>query len=144
METEKNLETLIHAMRPRLHDDTFVFVTFSPGAVLPEAIRPVMFFLEEEGTTWIVESEAAACERLNGTFRCRMLTLDVHSALDAVGFLAAVMAALANAGIGVNPVSAYFHDHLFVPFDRAAEALRILTDMSSRAREQGGKAPIQG
>jgi hypothetical protein len=55
-----------------------------------------------------------------------MITLEIHSSLEAVGFLAAITARLAEAGMGVNPVSAFHHDHLFVPAERAAEALRIL------------------
>ena len=35
---------------------------------------------------------------------------------------------LAAAGISVNAVSAFHHDHLFVPEDRAEEALRLLQD----------------
>ena len=44
-----------------------------------------------------------------------MITLDVHSSLESVGFLAAVSARLAAAGIPCNAVSAFHHDHLFVP-----------------------------
>jgi hypothetical protein len=55
-----------------------------------------------------------------------MITLNVHSALDAVGFLAAVMKALSVRGISTNTVSAYYHDHLFVPSERAEEALAAL------------------
>jgi hypothetical protein len=28
--------------------------------------------------------------------------------------------------ISVNPVSGFYHDHLFVPVDRAEEAMRLL------------------
>ena len=59
-----------------------------------------------------------------------MITLTVHSALDAVGFLAAITARLAEAGISVNAVSAFHHDHLFVPVDRADEAMALLQNMS--------------
>jgi hypothetical protein len=41
---------------------------------------------------------------------------------------------LAAAGIGVNPVSAYFHDHLFVPAERADETLSLLRGIASKAR----------
>ena len=61
-----------------------------------------------------------------------MITLNVHSALDAVGFLAAVVSLLASAGISVNAVSAYHHDHLFVPVARADEAMRLLRKRSGR------------
>jgi hypothetical protein len=55
-----------------------------------------------------------------------MMTLTVHSSLEAVGFLAAITARLAEAGISVNAISAFCHDHLFVPEDRADEALARL------------------
>jgi hypothetical protein len=60
-----------------------------------------------------------------------MITLTVHSSLEAVGFLAA--GRLAEAGISVNAVSAYYHDHLFVAEHRADEALRLLQSMSKQA-----------
>ncbi len=72
-----------------------------------------------------MEEEARAAG-LQSSFRSRMITLNIHSSLDAVGFLAAITARLAAAGMGVNPVSAYFHDHLFVPADRAEEAMAVL------------------
>jgi hypothetical protein len=33
---------------------------------------------------------------------------------------------LARAGIGVNPVAGFYHDHLFVPAARAGEAMAVL------------------
>ena len=57
---------------------------------------------------------------------------DAHaSSLDAVGFLAVITSALAKAGIGVNPVSAYFHDHLFVAEADAEEALAVLQGLAA-------------
>lgn len=44
---------------------------------------------------------------LDGAFPCARITLRVHSALDAVGFLAAITRALADAGIGTNPVAGF-------------------------------------
>jgi len=69
---------------------------------------------------------ALATQDLNAVFACRRITLTIHSALAAVGLMAAVSRALADAGIGCNPVAGYFHDHLFVPegdLDRALEVL---------------------
>jgi hypothetical protein len=54
------------------------------------------------------------------------LTLTVHSALDGVGLTAAVASALADEGIPCNMVAAFHHDHVFVPEERAEEALAIL------------------
>jgi hypothetical protein len=63
-----------------------------------------------------------------------MITLNVHSSLDAVGFLAAITTRLAAAGMGVNPISAFFHDHLFVPAERADEAMAILKTLAAENR----------
>ena len=62
----------------------------------------------------------------------RLITLTVHSSLEAVGFLAAITARLAEAGISVNAVSAFYHDHLFVPVHRADEALALLRSISAQ------------
>ena len=48
-----------------------------------------------------------------------MITLDIHSSLEAVGFIARIANVLALHDMGVNPVSAFYHDHLFVPEKRA-------------------------
>jgi Uncharacterized protein conserved in bacteria len=47
-----------------------------------------------------------------------------------VGFLAAVTAPLAEAGISVNAVSAFYHDHLFVSVERAEDAQRLLQKLA--------------
>ncbi len=81
--------------------------------------------------TLIVLQEQAAAAGLRPTFPSRMITLRVASSLEAIGFLAAITAELAQAGIAVNPVSAFHHDHLFVPEDRAEEAMTILRGMAN-------------
>lgn len=55
-----------------------------------------------------------------------MITCEVHSSLEAVGFLAVIAATLRDLGMGVNPVSGYYHDHLFVPEGREWEAVGAL------------------
>ena len=53
----------------------------------------------------------------------------MHSALEAVGFLARITQRLAGLNMGVNPVSGFYHDHLFVPDDRADDAMAELQRM---------------
>jgi len=53
--------------------------------------------------------------------------------LAAVGLTAAVARALADAGISCNVVAAAHHDHLFVPVDRAAEAIEALSRLQSQS-----------
>jgi hypothetical protein len=130
---ETNLERLLAEMEPKLRPETYVFATVPPGADIPAEIDPVMIFREAEGTTLILKEAEADAAGVSGTFRSRMITLEIHSSLDAVGFLAAITRQLADAGIGVNPVSAFFHDHLFVPADRADEAVGLLRQLAAEA-----------
>jgi len=46
-----------------------------------------------------------------------------------VGFLAAITTMLAAKDISVNAVSAYFHDHIFVPYERREDAMECLRCM---------------
>lgn len=129
---ERDLAKLIGGMRPRLDDEVYVFATVGPGQSLPAGVEPVMTFREAEGLTVILSESEAGEVGIEGIFRCRMITLEIHSSLEAVGFLAAITAKLAAAGMGVNPVSAFHHDHLFVPVDRAKEAVALLNDLAAQ------------
>ena len=64
-----------------------------------------------------------------------MITLNVHSSLEAIGFIAAVSEKLTEKGIGVNPVSGFFHDHCFVPVGREVEALDVLEKLADEAKK---------
>ncbi|MGI6856513.1 ACT domain-containing protein [Mesorhizobium sp. 1B3] len=134
MAGEKNLAKLLGGMEPRLQNEIYVFATIPPGESLPPSLQPIMIFREAEGLTAIVPEAEAQEAGLRGVFRCRMITLEIHSSLEAVGFLAAITARLAAAGLGVNPVSAFHHDHLFVPADRAEEAVAVLERLATRNR----------
>lgn len=127
---ERDLAKLIGGMRPRLQDEIYVFATIAPDRSLPAGVEPVMTFREAEGLTVILRESQAEQVGIEGIFRCRMITLEIHSSLEAVGFLAAITAKLAAAGIGVNPVSAFHHDHLFVPQARAKEAVALLNELA--------------
>lgn len=96
-----------------------------------------MIFAEAEGITLILLREEAQAHGIAHEFPCRMITLDVHSSLEAVGFIARIATELAAQGMGVNPVSGFYHDHLFVPEGREQDALRILKDMARVAGDAG-------
>lgn len=95
-----------------------------------------MIFREAEGLTLILTFTEAASNSLEFVFPCRMITLNVHSSLEAVGLIAFIAARLTEKGISVNPVSGFFHDHLFVPNGREDETLKILQDISIEAQEE--------
>lgn len=134
MAGETDLKKLLASMTPKLLPGVHVFVTLAPGTSAPETLEPVMVFREREGTTLIVLEDEAKAAGLEGVFRSRMITLNIHSSLEAVGFLAAITTRLATADMGVNPVSAFYHDHLFVPAGRAEEAIVILESLAEESR----------
>jgi hypothetical protein len=130
MPGERDLAMLLQNMKPEMHEGVFVFCSIPADQEIPATLKPVHIFREREGTTVVVRREEAESAGLSGQFASRLITLTVHSSLEAVGFLAVITSRLAEVGISVNPVSAFYHDHLFVPDDRADEALHHLQDMS--------------
>lgn len=132
MTGETNLGTLLRTMTTNLVDDVFVFVTLK-DTPLPQGLSPRMIFQEAEGTTLILRKDEAETANLPYEFPSRMITLNVHSSLEAVGFMARIATALAAEGMGVNPVAGFYHDHLFVPVGREQDALRILAQMAKDA-----------
>lgn len=138
-----DLRTLLASMQPALADGEFVFCTL-PGARYGAGAEhaPVASFAEEEGLTLVLPRERADAAGLPYAGAFRMLTLRVHSSLEAVGLTAAVAACLTERGISANVVAAFFHDHVFVPAERAAEALDALWSLSHAAagssQEAGG------
>lgn len=129
MTGEMNLHVLLSSMTATLVDGIYVFLTLKDQQ-LPTKVKPRMMFEEDEGTTYILRKEEAEDVGLEYEFPSRMITLNIHSSLDAVGFIVRIATELAKADMGVNPISGYFHDHLFVPDGRHAEALHILEQLS--------------
>ena len=126
MEGVTDLRTLKATMQPVLLEGAYVFCSVSQEAYDSLSLRPLGTFREQEGITLIITEEQARGAGLPFDSSWACISLTVHSALTAVGFLAAITARLAEAGISVNAVSAYYHDHLFVPWERREEAMEVL------------------
>ncbi len=122
----RDLGELLAAMSPELRPARLVFVTVATGTALPASVEVVASVREDEGLSVVVDADQARAHGLDGEFPCAWITLRVRSALDAVGFLAAVTTALADAGISANAVAGFHHDHLFVPWSRRHEAVDVL------------------
>lgn len=126
-----DLSRLLREMRPGLHPATFVYSTVAlddPATSL--AVWAQGTFREEEGLTLILDRQAADTAGLSYGPVMRMITLNVHSALEAVGLTAAIAAALTHAGISANVVAAYYHDHVFIPEADAERALQVLQQLT--------------
>lgn len=131
MAGETDLAVLLKSMRPVLQEGEYVFCTLEHSDDRALSLNPIGFFREAEGQTLILRREQADAAGLSYTAVFRMVTLSVHSSLEAVGFLAAIASKLAAHGISVNPVSAYYHDHLFVPAARIQDVMNLLHEFST-------------
>ena len=129
MPAETNLDHLLQTMQPVLQPGEYVFCTLLPGTPVAADLEPIGTFREAEGLTLILTAAKAAAAGLDSIYPCRLITLNVHSSLEAVGFLARITTYLAAHGLSVNPVSGYFHDHLFIPASRADETLALLEQL---------------
>ncbi|MEU8175569.1 ACT domain-containing protein [Microbispora hainanensis] len=131
MTGETDLRLLLSGMRPRLNPGRYVF-TAVDGRI-PAGVRPVVTVAEEEGLTLVLPQREADAAGLAYEYVAGWITLRVHSALEAVGLTAAVARELAAAGLSCNVVAGFHHDHLFVPYERAAEAVALLEDLARRS-----------
>jgi uncharacterized protein len=79
-------------------------------------------------TTCVIESSRCRPESCSAAdFGWKIITFDMILPFGLVGFLAAVTAALAKAGIGICALSSYSTDHIMVKardLDKALAALR--------------------
>lgn len=123
---ETDLTALLRGMSPALHAEPYVFCSVADEQAPGLWSVAVGLFREIEGVTVVLSARAADAAALTyvGTWAC--ITLTVHSSLTAVGFLATLSARLAAAGISLNPVAGFHHDHLFVPWERRFDALDVL------------------
>jgi len=134
MTGEMNLPRLLSSMEPMLHPEEFVFCTVSQEKRRTLDVDPIMEFREDEGLTLVLQRKQAEENGLSFIYPCKRITLSIHSSLEAVGFLAAITTKLAAAQLSVNPVSAYYHDHLFIPSDKADLVMELLYQLIA---EQG-------
>ncbi len=118
-------------MKPEQVKGEFVFCTLSEEIFSKTKIVPLLVFHEKEGVTIIIKKELAEKMKFSHQNSWAMITLTVHSDLAAVGFLAVITKKLAEEGISVNAVSAYYHDHLFVPYEKREVAMKALKEISS-------------
>ncbi|NMY82490.1 ACT domain-containing protein [Pseudomonas sp. WS 5411] len=131
MAGETALATLLRSMSPQLNVGDYVFCTLADSH-LPDC-EVIGSFREQEGLTVIVERQQAEQAGLSFEYVAAWITLNVHSALEAVGLTAAFATALGRAGISCNVVAGYYHDHLFVGRNDAERAMDVLKQLAAGA-----------
>ncbi|WP_296230753.1 ACT domain-containing protein [uncultured Pseudomonas sp.] len=127
---ETNLARLLQSMTPRLNPGQYVFCCV-PTEHDCSGLQPIASLRETEGLSLVLPREVADAHGLHYDYVAAWITLEVHSSLAAVGLTASFSAALAQAGISCNVVAGFHHDHIFVPSERAEQALSTLRALSA-------------
>ena len=127
-----DLAVLLASMRPELHAGAWAWCTLPPGTEAG-GVEAVATMREGEGLSMVVAEADALARGWPIAFLSAWITLSVHSDLAAVGLTAAFARALGDAGIACNVIAGVHHDHLFVPVDRAADAMAALRALQARA-----------
>ncbi len=108
MTAERDLAALLRSLSPRLNDGRYVYTQVRTE--VPAGADPVVVVREDEGVTLVLDQVQADELDLAYEFVVAWITLEVHSALDAVDLTAAVSHVLTGAGISANVVAGYTHD----------------------------------
>ena len=131
MTGELDLKTMLTSMSPELMDGEVVFCTF-PAARYGDYsdLEPIAAISESEGLTLIIPKYRADETGIHYASVFRMITLNVHSSLEAVGLTAAFSSTLAEHGISANVIAGYYHDHIFIQSQHAQRALEALNELT--------------
>jgi hypothetical protein len=132
MSGEMDLRTLLRKMEPVKHGE-YAFCVLDDATYQALPVRPLATFQEQEGLTVILPHSVADQLRLPYSYVGSLITLNVHSSLNAVGFLAKITAKLADHGLSLNAFSPVHHDHIFVRPEDADRAMNLLLELSKEA-----------
>ena len=129
---EMDIDKLLALLQPALLDGEYVFCSSpSLGYGDLDELQPISCYQEQEGLSLLLSKSAADSAGLSYSSVFCGITLSVHPSLDGVGFTAAVAKKLARNGISANVIAAHYHDHVFVPADKAKLALALLREFES-------------
>lgn len=121
-----DLNTLLENLKPVLDPEEYGFYTVDGNFNDYLDLSPLAAFVEPEGLSLVLTVSQAQNLGLRIEAKFRRIMLSVYSSLEAIGLTAEVAKALAQEGISANVIAAYHHDHVFVPVDKAHQAMRIL------------------
>ena len=156
---EMNLDVLLANMVPELLPQEYVFAALSYTGVAADtaqqarkALCEAMFdeadnsvialFKEKEGlTVYCTECFLATLPQeivLEASKPMAMITLQIHSALDAVGLTAAFATELGQHEMSANVMAGFYHDHIFISggMEMGQQAVEVLQGLSARKQAE--------
>ncbi|PNS15305.1 hypothetical protein CAC42_5476 [Sphaceloma murrayae] len=139
---------MIAGMTPFLHQDRCVYATFKrpiDSGLLIEIldISNAIFNEGKDGLSILLPLEklGALSDHLSMVEPImRHIELQVYSSLEGVGLTAAIANALTAINLPCNVVAALKHDHIYVPEDRADEAMMALHRLVEEAKRKQSSA----
>jgi hypothetical protein len=126
-----DLDELIRSLTPVVVPGEFVYVTCSGDTSSVGEATIYATVREKEGISCVVKREDADQLGLSYSYIAGWITLEVHSALEAIGLTAAFSTALGAAGLSCNVIAGHYHDHILVPSTEVEKALQVLRRMAS-------------
>jgi hypothetical protein len=127
----RDIDELLSHLSVRRRPGSWCMVS---DVTVPAEMTVAATIVEDEGTTTVLSVTDAERLGVRPEFVAAWLTVEVHSALDAVGLTAALATALATGNIACNVLAGYHHDHVLVPVDQADQAIAVLTALRSSHR----------
>jgi uncharacterized protein len=132
MTGETNLQVLLRSMTPELDDVPYGIVVADIRRALPAAETFAMI-REGEGMTAVASQPVLTAHGYDVAIEWARITLKVHSSLEAVGLTAAFATALGQVGISANVIAGYYHDHIFVQWNKRHAAMSALHALSQHS-----------
>jgi len=126
-----DLPQLIANMEPVLNEGEYIFASVSDISTIPRAMT-ICEMREKEGMTVVLAKKDAQKLGLPFEFVAAWITLNIHSALEAVGLTAAFATALGKNNISCNVIAGYYHDHIFVDTKDKEKAMQVLWGMTNK------------
>ena len=126
-----NLKQLIANMEPVLNEGEYVFASVPDITAIPRSMT-ICEMREKEGMTVVLSKKNADKLGLSADFVAAWITLNIHSALEAVGLTAAFATALGESNISCNVIAGYYHDHIFVSVEDKEKAMKVLWGMTKK------------
>jgi hypothetical protein len=130
-DANQELQRLLADLSPRLSERIYAFATTAKLEDIPAHASIVGTFMEDEGLTIVGAVDEADFATVNHCGRWAKISLGVNSSLTAVGLTARISSALAVEGISANVIAAFFHDHIFVPWEKRHQAMIVLEGLAA-------------
>lgn len=136
MAGETDLASMLATMKVSRRSEPVTVVLAPDGTALGAGVDALI--AEAEGITAVVTVAEAERRGWSVGFVAAWLTVEVHSALEAVGLTAAMSRVLTDHNISCNVLAGLHHDHLLVPWDRADDAIVALESLQEPGSATSG------